>query len=697
MPMVSMDALGWQGVRWRGRRTAIDTRHTNHSLGSTEAATRAVPPETGEGPHDGGGDGRIAGLSRRRVLAIDGRGRTWEAIRDVLCPEDGQALQGPETDGDLLTFDVDCAHGPDEGCRMVVEAGDEERPYAVVFIDLDPIAAREAEVVIGRLWQRDGDLQIVVCADASQQSWEEIMARLGRTDQVLLMRKPLDEGEVWHLAAALSEKWTLMRKAREKLRDLEAVTTRLKATNDALQSEMTQRVAAEDRLRFQAFHDELTGLPNRMLLMQRLDRATARGQRDSQHKFALLFMDLDNFKLINDSLGHPVGDQLLIQIGNRLLESLSEFNECFRVSSSAAARIGGDEFVVLLDGVQRTRDVVRVTERILERMSERFRVGPHRFTVSASIGVTLGDSPEATGDDLLREADTAMYRAKCAGKNRYAIFDQAMHNAVASRLRTENDIRCALDEQQFFLVYHPIYDTTSRSIHGFEALIRWRHPTLGIVTPDSFIGVAEDNGSIIPIGRWVLEEACEQLVRWERVEPRVRDLAMNINISPRQLGDPDLIRYVDDALSRRGLTHDRVNLEITETAVIDDESGVVARRLDEIRSRGIRLQMDDFGTGYSSLSCLLKFPFNVVKIDRSFVHALDGDQKYEAVIRAVVELAHALGVEVTVEGVENEDQLERISRLGCDAVQGFLFSQPLLPKDALQLVRLERPAPLRVT
>ncbi len=434
------------------------------------------------------------------------------------------------------------------------------------------------------------------------------------------------------------------------------------------QTDVTARKKAEDQLLHDAFHDSLTGLANRALFLDRLSLSLARAKRRQKFHFAVLFLDLDRFKVINDSLGHVIGDQVLVAIAR-------ELETCVRPGDTVA-RLGGDEFALLLDDVRNLTDVQRLTQRIQERLAAPLQVDGTEMFTSASIGIAFGTAGYDKPEEILRDADAAMYRAKALGRNRHEVFDEALHLATLDRLRLETDLRHAVEERSFGIHYQPIVCLDDGRITGFEALVRWRHPVWGLVPPDQFIQVAEETGLILPIGGWVLSEACERIHRWQREHPSDPPLAINVNLSRRQLLQVDLIEQIRHILARTGLPPASLKLEITESAILENPAAAT-ESLRHLKSLDIGLCVDDFGTGYSSLSSLQQFPVDVLKIDRSFIRGMGPEGERDEIVRAVVGLAHSLRMEVVAEGVETGGQLARLREMDCDYGQGYLLSQAL--------------------
>ena len=432
--------------------------------------------------------------------------------------------------------------------------------------------------------------------------------------------------------------------------------------------DITERKRADEELRRQAFHDPLTGLPNRILLADRLRHALVRARRRPENGYAVLCLDLDRFKQVNDSLGHPAGDALLIEIARRL-------EGCVR-DADTVARLGGDEFAILLEDLD-PGEAAAIVERIHGAIAVPCVLGEHEVVVSTSVGLVHGAARYQQPDELLRDADIALYRAKAQGRACHIVFDAAMHTQAVALLQLENDLRRALDRAEFVLHYQPVVALESGATIGFEALVRWQHPRRGLIYPADFIPLAEETGLIVPLGHWVLGEACRQLVRWEAQRPADSTLTIGVNLSARQFGLPDLSEQVAAALSESGLPASRLRLELTESTLME-QPAAASTTLAGLRALGVQIQIDDFGIGYSSLSYLQRFPLDALKIDRSFVGNLRHASEATAIIRAVVSLAQALGLQVIAEGVETPDQWADLLALGCTSGQGFHFA-PALP------------------
>jgi diguanylate cyclase (GGDEF)-like protein len=431
--------------------------------------------------------------------------------------------------------------------------------------------------------------------------------------------------------------------------------------------------------------DPLTGLPNRVLFMDRLERLLA-SSPSADAGFAVLFIDIDRFKIINDSLGHVAGDELLVQIAKRLESALRASDTVARFEGGhTLARMGGDEFTVLLDGVGDGDRALAIANRLCAAVAQPFQLQEREVATSISVGLVVSADRYRRAEDMVRDADTAMYRAKELGKARCEVFDTSMLTAAEERLGLEQDLRRALDRHELEVYYQPIVSLAESRLTGFEALLRWNHPTRGLVLPARFIPMAEDTGLIVPIGTWVLREACSQLRRWEQEFPTAADLVVNVNISARQCTDPGLLQEVRRILDDTGVSPSRLKLEITESAVLE-HSEVIGSVLRALRTLGVQLGLDDFGTGYSALSYLQHFPFQTIKIDRAFVGGMESGSNTE-IIRAIVALAEGLAMDVTAEGIETADQVKMLQRLACEFGQGYYFDKPLTREHARALLQ----------
>ncbi|WP_414570288.1 putative bifunctional diguanylate cyclase/phosphodiesterase [Nostoc sp. CCY 9925] len=456
-------------------------------------------------------------------------------------------------------------------------------------------------------------------------------------------------------------------------------TAELIKANQKLLTEITERKRAESQLLHLAFHDALTGLPNRAAFINRLRHAINYSKRHSDYLFAVLFIDLDRFKVINDSLGHHKGDQFLLAIASRL-------ELCVR-SIDTAARLGGDEFTILLEGIQDVSDAIKVADRIEQELKLPFELDGQEIFTTASIGIALSSTINyERPEDVLRDADTAMYRAKMLGRARYELFNSNMYANALAKLQLETDLRRAIERLELRVYYQPIVSLTSGSILGFEALLRWEHSERGLLSPADFIPLAEETGLIFSIGKWVLHEACAQMQAWRASHSSNLLKKISVNLSLKQFSQPDLIEQIGQILESTGLNADSLVLDITESVIVENGDRVIAT-LSQLREIGIQLSIDDFGTGYSSLGRLYNFPISLLKIDRSFISSISSNSKNLEIIEILVTLAHKLGVDVLAEGIETKEQLALVRKLNCEYGQGHFFSVPLNSSAAEALIK----------
>ena len=450
-------------------------------------------------------------------------------------------------------------------------------------------------------------------------------------------------------------------------------TYEVESANRILKQEILQRRQLEQKLRHDALHDSLTGLPNRALFMQQIEKCLDSAIDRPGEQFAVLFVDLDRFKIINDSLGHLAGDKLLIDCAQRLQKCLP--------NQDAIARLGGDEFTILLEQIGDLEDAVTVAKKILAEFSTPFKLGMRTIMITVSIGIVLGNSDYRQEIDLLRDADTALYRAKELGKARYEIFDRQMYLDAVRRLELENELRQAIFDGELVLYYQPIFCLDNLKLAGFEALVRWQHPSRGIVSPGEFIPLAEETGLIVPLGKWVMHSACRQLQTWQSKLTKAHALTMSINVAGEQLHDPEFLSTVDRALAETQVNSQQLKFEITESMLIEDTKQVITV-LQQIKARQIQISIDDFGTGYSSLSYLPQFPLDILKIDRSFVDTMNLEQQNLEIVKTIIVLAQVLKMKIVAEGIETEAQADTLKSLNVEFGQGYLFSKPLTVEQA---------------
>jgi diguanylate cyclase (GGDEF)-like protein len=450
----------------------------------------------------------------------------------------------------------------------------------------------------------------------------------------------------------------------------------------------------QDKLIHDAHHDPLTQLPNRKLFLERLSHCIRRSRQSNEYKFAVLFVDLDRFKNVNDTYGHAAGDQLIVEVSKRLRSSIRQDSSGLDSADTTVprrpsgedslARLGGDEFTILLEDIRDTSDAIRVAERIQKNFATTFSIAGHDFLSSASIGIAVSASGYSAAQDMLRDADTAMYRAKSLGKSRYEICDPAMHRAAVSRLNLENDLRKAIEGDELRVHYQPIVSLQDLRIVGFEALVRWQRPDSELTMPGEFVNVAEETGLILPIGDWVLREACRQIHDWHAQFPSVPPFSLAVNVSAKQFADPGLVSRVDQILRETSLEPSSLKLELTESIAMK-EVELTAEVLNTLKAIGVRLSIDDFGTGYSSLSYLNRFRFDTLKIDRSFISQMGQSAESRKIVQSIISLAHNIGMQVVAEGVETADQSNKLESWSCEYAQGYLFSKPI---DKVGLARL---------
>jgi diguanylate cyclase (GGDEF)-like protein len=463
-------------------------------------------------------------------------------------------------------------------------------------------------------------------------------------------------------------------------------TSELTIAKEALEQENLERQKVQAMLEHMAWNDPLTDLPNRAWLIRKLQGLIEHSKQESDYQFAVLFLDCDRFKVVNDSLGHMIGDKLLIEIAHRLSDCLP--------AKASIARFGGDEFILVLEEIDDLDKAKQLAEKLQNTLAAPFNIELHEMYVSASIGIVLANSKVDHPKDLVRDADIAMYHAKALGRARYYVFNTDLYNDAQKRLQLETDLRRALERQEFFLMYQPIVSLENGKIEGFEALLRWNHPKHGLISPIDFIPVAEETGLIIPLGRWVLAEACRQFQAWKidlettamgKCGSEIFALKINVNLSAKEFSQPGLIDTIDLIFENTDFDSKNLNLEITESALMDDpqSNGLI---LNALRDRQIQLAIDDFGTGYSSLSYLHRFSVDTLKIDRSFVSRLGPNGEGLQIIEAMASMAQSLGITVVAEGVETPEQAFQLKQLGCEYAQGYWFAKPLNPESAIQLL-----------
>ncbi|MBE9004840.1 EAL domain-containing protein [Fortiea sp. LEGE XX443] len=527
-------------------------------------------------------------------------------------------------------------------------------------------------------WDVTADIPVIFIS-ALDDIFDKIKAfRLGGVDYIT---KPFEFEEVvvrvqnqLELRAARLEilKLNTELEQRVKYRTLE-----LENTLEKLQGEIASRQQLQDKLLDIVLHDSLTGLPNRVLFIRQLGNALDLAKQDISYQFAVLYLDCDRFKVVNDSLGHIVGDELLIAIAHRLQLCLN--------SGDTLARLGGDEFGILIENLRDISSAIQVAELMLQQLSIPFKLSRYEVFMNASIGINWGNKDYEKAEYLLRDADTAMYRAKAQGKARYKLFDPAMYQEAIQLLEIENDLRRAVEREEFIIYYQPIISLHTGRISGFEALVRWLHPVRGLIAPTEFIPVAEETGLINAIDIWVLQSACHQLRIWQNHPATPKNLTISVNLSARLFTQPNLIAQIDKIIYETQVNPLNLELEITESVIMEN-TNVVKTIIEEIKNRKIKLVMDDFGTGYSSLSYIHSFPLHSLKIDKSFITQMQFHQDTMGLVPAIISIAESMGMTVIAEGVETKEQLAKLRSLNCDFAQGYLFSQPLEEQSVVNFI-----------
>jgi predicted signal transduction protein with EAL and GGDEF domain len=659
--------------------------------------------------------------TNRRVLIVDDNRSIHDDFAKILRGGDADRSELDALAGELFgethqdvpqhdAFELDSAFQGDEAIDKVRLAQARLRPYALAFIDVRMPPGLDGIQTAAKLLEQDPELGVVICSAYSDHSWEEMTSAFGKTDRVLILKKPFDTVEVRQLAHALHRRWELGRLAELRVGDLTAViesqTRELKTANEALKKEaalredaMRRLAESHEQIRALAYQDGLTGLPNRRLFNEHLEKVLARARRKST-EFAVLFIDVDNFKLINDTIGHQAADDVLRKLAESLAElirsddvldlyqgELIDHGTTITIESvgdSVLSRLGGDEFVILLPDTRDRFAAGTVARRILKHLEHPIRVDGHEVFVSASIGIATFPEDGVASEILVRNADTAMYHAKQQGKAAFQYYSAAMNAASVERLTLESGMRHALEDGGFELHYQPQIDLGSGRIVGAEALLRWRHPQRGFVPPSTFIPIAEDSGLILPIGQWVLNEACKQAVLWQKAG--LGSVPVAVNVSGVQFRRQDVCALVRQVLGDNGLDPKLLQIEITESVIVSVRDRAV-QLLGELRSLGVSLALDDFGTGYSSLSYLKSFPIDVLKIDRSFVAEMLTDRTTASIIEAIISMTRILGLSVLAEGVESQSQFALLKQLGCDTVQGYYVSAAVPAAEFADLLR----------
>jgi diguanylate cyclase (GGDEF)-like protein len=619
--------------------------------------------------------GQTTGRNEARILIVDDNpaihrdfakilGAGPEAARDLASVESLLFGDAPAPVRERPSYHLEFASQGQEGVECARCAVAAALPFSIAFIDMRMPPGWDGLETIERLWEVDPDVQVVICSAHSDYDWGDVVARLGQTDRLLVLKKPFEPIEVLQCASALVRKWQHERALLVQVETLENVVA---ARTEKLE-------AANRQLRHLATHDALTGLPNRVLLDDRLAQAVAHANREGQ-PFALLAVDLDRFKLINDSLGHRTGDMVLDEVSRRLSSVVRDID--------TVARTGGDEFIMVISPSGPPEDAVAIAHRARDVLRAPMKASGVELHVTCSVGVAYYPTDASSADSLIARADAAMYCAKQRGRNNVQCFTEGMDAVTVGRVSLESDLHAALAAGQFELHYQPKPDTESGDVTSAEALIRWRHPQRGLIAPDQFIPLAEECGLINEIGAWVLREACRQCAEWQHTG--LPALRVAVNVAATQFRRGDLLDVIRGALASAGLEPQFLEIELTESAVMTnpEESAVI---LEHLSRMGVLVSVDDFGTGYSSINYLRRFPIDKLKIDRSFVRDLNCEVD-ASIVQAIISLAHSLRLKVVAEGVETPDQLKFLRSLGCDQYQGFHFSPPLPANQFAELIR----------
>lgn len=610
------------------------------------------------------------GNANRRILIIDDTPAIHQDFRKILCPELGneEALSSSELSlfGEapqskaFQRFELDSTYQGQEALALVERVLREGKPYAMAFVDMRMPPGWDGIETIERLWRVDPQLQIALCTAYSDYSWETIAERLELADRLLILKKPFDAIEIRQMASALTAKWQMTWEAGVKMSTLETVAE--------------ERARELRHLSRQLQYDELTDLPNSALLQDRLMQALAASSRHRK-QLAVMFLGLDRFKRINHALGHAVGDELLKSVAGLLGSAVRRSDSVFRQ--------GADQFVLLLSDVSHPRQTIGIAEKLLTLLRAPQRITGHELRITASLGISIypDDGEEALG--LIKKAEAAMHNAKENGRDAFRFFIADMNRQAREQQSMESALRHALEQQAFILHYQPKVALDTGAVVGVEALIRWHHPERGFIAPSQFIPIAEGSGLIVPLGRWVLQEACRQARTWQ--DSGLPAITMAVNVSAIEFRQKDFLQSIREVLEETRLEPNWLELEITEGVLMQDVDSNLSI-LHELKGLGVRLAIDDFGTGYSSLSYLRYFPVDVLKIDQSFVRDISTDANDAALVGAIVSMGKSLKLRIVAEGVETQAQLSFLRAHQCDEGQGFLFSCPVAPAEFAKLL-----------
>ncbi|MBF0100808.1 MAG: EAL domain-containing protein [Desulfobacterales bacterium] len=591
----------------------------------------------------------------KRILVIDDNTSIHNDFRKILMkskPKNdhlndmesflfGAVVQQPPNSA---LFEIDCASQGIEGLELVKQAIAKGTPYALAFVDIRMPPGWDGIETIRHVWNEYPDIQVVLCTAYSDYSWDEIHRILGETDNLLILKKPFDNIEVLQIAHTLTRKWEL-------------------------------NLDIQGRLNKLAFYDNLTGLPNRVLFMDRFTHVLENSHR-YKRKGALLFIDLDNFKQINDTMGHNAGDELLKIMSDRIVKCLRISDTITRTPSTdeMSARLGGDEFTVILPEISKYEDAAVTAQRIAEHIIIPMNLCGQEVVITCSIGIAVFPVDGETIESLLKNADLAMYYAKRIGPNHFQYYQESMNTDALKRLTMENHLRHASMRNEFTLVYQPQFNLLTGQFNSMEALLRWNNSELGSISPAEFIPIAEENGLIIPIGEWVIRTACQQIKTW--LDKGLFVQCVSVNVSLKQLTQANFVEMVRAILADTNLEAERLEIELTESIMERDISGITSI-LNALKNMQVRLAIDDFGTGYSCLSRLKDMPIDCLKIDRSFLMDIEDSKANQSIINAIIAMAKKLNLTVIAEGVETKTQLDFLYENNCQKAQGYMLSYPL--------------------
>ncbi|HEN5663219.1 TPA: EAL domain-containing protein [Legionella pneumophila] len=590
-------------------------------------------------------------LDFQKILKVRELSPTFSKLNQLVF---GDNLKSDVTD--LPSFQIDCASQGEEGIQYIQRALEQEEPYALAFVDVRMPPGLNGIETIKRIWALDQEIQIVICTAYSDYTWEETIEELGLTDNLLILKKPFDSVSVRQLACSLTKKWRLMQESKNREKILEKTVE--ERTNTLQKTLMI--------LEYQSTHDSLTNLPNRTLLVDRINQEIARSKRHNL-MFAVIFIDLDRFKLINDSFSHESGDILLKTIAERLSKVTRE--------EDTIARLSGDEFIFISASseVHKIEHIELIAKKILDTFNESLRIADRDIIMSASLGVSIYPQDGSNVEELLRNADLAMYRAKALGGNQFQLYTPELGEKCITRLEKEFDLHRGLIENEFFLEYQPQYDIQKQKLIGVEALIRWQHPIQGVLLPIDFIPLAEKTGLIIPIGEWIIKTACYQNKTWQ--DKGIPAFPVSVNITARQFMQPDFITMIKNILKTSKLDPKYLKVEVTENVIINSVN--VLDSISELKKLGVSIVLDDFGSGNSGFNYLSNLPIDQLKIDQSFIKNINPKHSYEVILQAIIDMANNLNLDLVVEGVETTNQLKYLESLNCYKFQGCYFNKPM--------------------